>query len=71
MDRIRQLRVVGNPKEAPKCARCGKLLVFTDKETAPNCYRCSLIIKMENAVNQLSEIAGEDHEKIIKKHLQK
>jgi len=71
MDRIRQLHAVGGSKLAPKCERCGKLLVFTDKETSPNCRRCSIILRIEMAAKDLSDASNDAHENIIKNHLQK
>lgn len=52
---IHRLNAIGDQSKAPKCERCGKLLVFGDKETAPICRGCSIILKMKTAISELEK----------------
>jgi hypothetical protein len=60
VDGIRRIKVVGEHKDAPRCAYpgCGKILLDSEKEHAPYCRRCGLILKMESAVNDLKNSSG-------------
>jgi hypothetical protein len=65
---IVRLRVAGDPAKAPKCGRCGKLLVAADRDTDPLCRICHTAKRIEDAVDGLlknSMQGGENHERKI------